>query len=622
MPELDRRRLIAGTAATVAALALPGALPAAGAGGDETHGLSAFGDLKYPPDFRHFDYVNPAAPKGGVLSRTVSSWMTNQNPNTFNSLNVWVLKGDGAAGVEMTFATLMVRAEDEPDAVYGLAARAVVVSPDRLTYRFLLRPGITFHDGSPITAADVAWSFRTLKEKGHPTIAATLADMVAAEADGDAVVVRFAPGRSRDIHLAVAGLPILSRRWYEGRDFTASSMEPPLGSGPYRIGAFEQGRYIEFNRVADWWGHALPVCVGLNNFDVIRFEFFRDHNVSFEAFTAGNYLFREEFSSRIWSTQYSFPALADGRVRREVIEDHTPSGAQGWFINLRRPKFADRRVREALSHAFDFEAVNATVMYGLRARTHSFFQNSDMMAEGPASPAERALLEPFRDRLDPAIFDTPWSPPVSDGSGSDRQRLREADRLLREAGLIRRDGKLVFPDGEPFTVEFLDDSATLEPHTNGFIQNLGRLGIAATIRRVDAPQYRARLETFDFDLTSSRFSLGATPGEAAKLFWSSAAARTPGSRNLSGISDPVVDALIERMLQAPTRAELTSVCRALDRVLRAGRYWVPHWHTPQNWYAYWDIYAHPATRPRHGRGIETWWLDRSRAERLGKGLRG
>lgn len=621
MPQLDRRQLLAGSTAALAAALLPStganAQPAA------SHGLSAFGDLKYPAGFTRFDYVNPDAPKGGVLSRTVSSWMTNQNPTTFNSLNVWILKGDGAAGVEQTFATLMVRAEDEPDAVYGLAAETVEVSPDRLTYRFRLRPGIVFHDGSPITAEDVAWSFMTLKQKGHPTIAATIADMVAAEADGtDVVVVRFAPERSRDIHLAVAGLPIFSKAWYAGRDFAASTLEPPLGSGPYRIGGFEQGRFIEFVRVADWWGKDLPVSVGHHNFDVLRIDFYRDHNVSFEAFTAGNYLFREEFSSRIWSTQYNFPALADGRVRREVIEDHTPSGAQGWFINLRRPKFADRRVREALSYAFDFEAVNATVMYGLRQRTHSFFQNSDMMAEGPPSPEELALLEPHRSQLDPDVFGKPWSPPVSDGSGSDRKLLREADRLFREAGLTRKDGKLVLPTGEPFTIEFLDDGPTLEPHTSGFIQNLARLGVSATMRHVDAAQYRARVEDFDFDLTSSRFALGATPGEAAKLYWNSAAARTPGSRNLSGISDPVVDALVDRMLRATTRAELTTVCRALDRVLRAGRYWVPHWHTPANWFAYWDVYAHPAAKARYARGIETWWLDPAKAARLGKGLRG
>ncbi|MBL8574712.1 MAG: ABC transporter substrate-binding protein [Hyphomicrobiaceae bacterium] len=621
MPQLDRRQFLAGSTAALAVALLP--TTSANAQAAASHGLSAFGDLKYPAGFTRFDYVNPDAPKGGVLSRTVSSWMTNQNPTTFNSLNVWILKGDGAAGVERTFATLMVRAEDEPDAVYGLAAETVEVSPDRLTYRFRLRPGIVFHDGSPITAEDVAWSFMTLKQKGHPTIAATIADMVAAEADGtDVVVVRFAPERSRDIHLAVAGLPIFSKAWYAGRDFAASTLEPPLGSGPYRIGSFEQGRFIELIRVANWWGKDLPVSVGHHNFDVLRIDFYRDHNVSFEAFTAGNYLFREEFSSRIWSTQYNFPALADGRVRREVIEDHTPSGAQGWFINLRRPKFADRRIREALSYAFDFEAVNATVMYGLRQRTHSFFQNSDMMAEGLPSPEELALLEPHRGRLDPDVFGKPWSPPVSDGSGSDRRLLREADRLFREAGLTRKDGKLVLPTGEPFTIEFLDDGPTLEPHTSGFIQNLARLGVSATMRHVDAAQYRARVEDFDFDLTSNRFALGATPGEAAKLYWNSAAARTPGSRNLSGISDPVVDALVDRMLRAATRAELTTVCRALDRVLRAGRYWVPHWHTPANWFAYWDVYAHPAAKARYARGIETWWLDPAKAARLGKGLRG
>jgi microcin C transport system substrate-binding protein len=621
---LTRRRVL--TLAAAQALAVPmagliGTSPA-NAGEVETHGLSAFGDLKYPKDFKHFDYVNPAAPKGGVYSSTVGQWITNQTPNTFNSLNVWILKGEGAAGVETTFATLMVRALDEPDAVYGLAAESVRVSADRLTYRFRLRDGITFHDGTPITAEDVAWSFQTLKAKGHPTISQTLRDMAGVAADGRDVVVTFAPTRSRDLHLIVAGLPIFSKAYYSTREFDQTTMEPPLGSGGYRVGRFEQGRYIEYERVRDWWGATLPTEIGTGNFDVVRIEFFRDRNIAFEAFKAGDYLVREEFTSRIWATQYDFPAIADGRVKRVVLEDRTPSGAQGWFINTRRPKFQDTRVREALTYAFDFEWTNRTIMFGLRARTASYFQNSDMMAVGAPTGGELALLEPHRAKLPAEVFGEPWVPPVSDGTGSDRRMLQTADRLFREAGFTRKDGKLIAPNGEPFAIEFLDFEPGLEPHTNGFIQNLSRLGITAGIRRVDPAQYESRLDEFDFDMTVQRYSLGATPGEAAKLFWTSEAARTKGSKNLAGIADPVVDALIEKLVNAPTRNDLTTACRALDRVLRAGRYWVPQWFSGEHWFATWDVYGRPAEKPRYARGApDTWWIDAPKAAALGKGLR-
>src|ERR1700751_4116640 len=374
--ELTRRETLLLGAATLASTI---ARPVLAQEGPKRHGISAFGDLKYPPDFKHFDYVNPNAPKGGVFSHIGATRAFNQNFLTFNSLNSFILKGDGAQGIELTFASLMARAEDEPDALYRLAARAVQISADGLTYRFLMRPGISFHDGSPLTAHDVAFSLKILKDKGHPIARQWLRACVGAEAADDATVVaHFAPNRARDVPLFAAALPIFSRDYYSKRPFDETTLEVPLGSGPYKVGRFEPGRYIEYERVKDWWGADLPVARGQNNFDILRYEYYRDREVGFEGFSARSYLFREEFTSRTWATRYDFPAFKDGRVKRDIIPDKTPSGAQGWFINTRRKKFADSRLREALCCAFDFEWTNKSLMWGSYERTVSVFQNSDM----------------------------------------------------------------------------------------------------------------------------------------------------------------------------------------------------------------------------------------------------
>jgi microcin C transport system substrate-binding protein len=583
--------------------------------GPERHGISAFGDLKYPPDFKQFDYVDPNAPKGGVFSQLGPTVLFNQNFLTFNSLNSFILKGDGAQGMELTFASLMARADDEPDAMYGLAARAVQISPDGLTYRFLMRPGITFHDGSALTAHDVAFSLKTLKEKGHPIAQQLLRDFTGAEAvDDGTVVVRFASKRARDVPLFVAALPIFSRTYYAGRAFDETTLEPPLGCGPYKVGRFEAGRYIEYERVKDWWAADLPVARGMNNFDVVRYEFYRDRDVAFEGFTGKSYLFREEFTSRIWATRYDFPAIRDGRVKRDVIPDDTPSGAQGWFFNTRREQFKDKRVREAFIDAFDFEWTNKSIMYGAYERTHSVFQNSDMMAVGKPDAEELALLEAFRGKVDDEVFGEPFVPPVSDGSGQDRALLRKGSALLQQAGFVVKDGKRVSPKGERISVEFLIDEPSFQPHHMPFIKNLATLGIDANLRVVDPVQYRKRLDDFDFDLTVQRFSFSSTPGDSLRSYFSSQAAALKGSRNLAGISDPVIDALIERVIAADNRQSLTTACKALDRVIRAGRYWVPHWYKASHWLAYWDVFGRPATKPRYARGIpETWWYDRDKA---------
>jgi microcin C transport system substrate-binding protein len=607
---LSRRSLLAlGTAAGVSAAIPLRAQPAQG----ERHGLSAFGDLKYPPNFPHFDYVNPNAPKGGAFSQVGSSSQFNQNLETFNSLNIYSQRNDGALGMEITFASLMVRALDEPDAMYGLAASSISISDDGLTYRFRIRPEARFHDGTKLTAQDSAWTITTLKTIGHNLLRIILKDVETVQAEGDdVVVVRFIANRGRETPLIVAGLPILSRKNFEGKNFDEATLTAPLGSGAYRVGRLEPGRFIEYNRVENWWGEKLNVSRGMNNFDTFRYEFYRDRDVGFQGFTARNYLFREEFTSRTWATSYDFPAARDGRVKKEILPDQTPSGAQGWFINTRREKFSDKRAREALALAMDFPWMNKNLMYGSYDRTYSYFQNTDMAAQGKPSPEELALLEPFRGKIDDAVFGEVYMPPEADGSGSDRNLLRRAGVLLREAGYEIKDGKRVTPKGEAFTIEFLNNSTSFEPHHSAIISNLRRLGIEANMRLVDPAQFQLRLQTFDFDITVQRFSTSSTPGESLRSFFSSEATKMQGSRNLSGISDPAVDALIEKIVEAKTRQQLTFACRALDRVLRASHYWIPQWNKASHWIAYWDVFARPKEKPRYGRAIpETWWRARA-----------
>jgi microcin C transport system substrate-binding protein len=597
------------------------ALSRALAGEDiETHGISAFGDLKYPADFKHFDYVEPTAPKGGIFSQIGPSAEFNQNFLTFDSLNSYILKGNAAQGMELTFASLMASAEDEPDAMYGLAARAVRMSPDGLVYKFAMRPQARFHDGTKLTAQDAAFSLNILKEKGHPIITLLMRDVVGVEAENDeTLVIRFAEKRARDVPLFVAALPIFSRAYYSKRPFDESTLDIPLGSGPYKVGRFEAGRYIEYQRVADWWGAKLPVSVGQNNFDIVRYEFYRDRDVGFEGFTGKSYLFREEFTSRTWATRYDFPALRDGRAKREEFPDDTPSGGQGWLFNLRRAKFADPRLREALNYAFDFEWTNKNIMYGSYLRTESVFENSDMMAKGPPGTDELKLLEPWRGRIPDRAFGEPFVPPVSDGSGQDRAMLRKASQMLQDAGYPIKGGKRVNALGEPIGFEFLIDEPSFEPHHMLFIKNLATLGIDATLRLVDPVQYRARVDDRDFDVTIQRMSFSTTPGESLRTYFSSQAAKTNGSQNLAGIADPAVDALVDKIIEAKSRPELVIACRGLDRILRAGFYWIPHWYKPSHWIAYWDVFGHPKTHPPYARGIpETWWYDKEKAAKLEK----
>jgi microcin C transport system substrate-binding protein len=595
-------------------------MPAAQAASQETetHGLSIFGDLAMPEGFSHFPYVNPDAPKGGEISLQVSATAGNQNFTTFNTLNIYILKGDGAAGMGAIFDSLMAGSGDEPDSMYGLLARAVRVSADKTVYRFLLRKEARFHDGSRLTARDVAFSLNLLKTKGHPSIRQTLRDLDAAEAEAeDIVMVRLKPQHSREAILIIAGQPVFSAAYYTSHPFDETSLQPPLGSSAYKVGAFDTGHFISFDRVPDYWGKDLAVNVGQANFDRIRFEYFGDRKVAFEAFKSGVFTFREEFTSSVWATGYDFAAVKDGRIIRATLPDESPLGTQGWFLNVRRDKFKNPKIRQAIGLAFDFEWTDANIMYGVYARTTSFFQNSPMAAQGSPAPEELALLEPFRSELDPSVFGEVYVPPVSDGSGQDRELLGRASQLFSEAGCKRAGTLLTLPDGKPFEIEFLDFDNALEPHTAPFIKNLKLLGIEARYRVVDAAQYKRRLDDFDYDVVTSRFGLGLTPGEGMRSTFGSEAASLPGSRNVSGIANKVVDALIEKALVSETREQLTFICRAIDRILRSGHYWVPMWNKPNHLVAYWDLFNRPERSPRYEIGVvSTWWYDEEKAKRI------
>ena len=565
------------------------------------------------PNFEHFAYADPNAPKGGTFSLVGWGGVT-----TFNSLNNYILKGDAAQGLELLFNSLMVPAADEPDAVYGLVAESAEVADDGKSVTFYLRPEAKFADGTPLTADDVVFSFDTLKNKGHPIYHQTLQDVVKAEAlDPHTVRYSFTGDLVRDLPLTVAMLPIFSKTYYATRPFEETTLDPPLGSGPYLVDQVAQGRTIVYRRNPDYWAKDLPVNRGRWNFDKIRFEYFRDRTPAMEAFKAGAYDFREEFTSKVWATEYDFPAIRAGKVKKEVLADETPSGTQGFFLNTRREPLKDPRVREALDLAFDFEWSNRNMFYGLYQRTQSFFENSAMKAEGEPSDAERTLLTGLGVPVSDAALGPAYLPAKSDGSGQDRNLLQKAGKLLDEAGWTVKNGVRVNAQGEPLKLEILMFEQAFERIAAPYVKNLKLLGIDASIRMVDPAQYQQRLKDFDFDITTERYQMRNTPGVELRSYFGSAAAKMSGALNLAGISDPAVDALIERVIAAKSRDELNTAARSLDRVLRAGHYWVPHWYKASNNIAYWDKFSRPTTKPRFDRGIlDTWWYDEAKAAKL------
>lgn len=592
-------------AVLAALLLLAAALPAPPTGAADAarpaHGLSMYGDLKYGPGFAHFDYVDPRAPKGGRVTLSAIG--------TFDTLNPFVLKGVPAAGLGQVFDTLMVGSADEAFAQYGLVAETVETPPDRSWVAFTLRREARFHDGRPMTVEDVIWTFDTLKAKGHPFYRSYYAHVARAEPAGPRRVrFTFTGGTNQELPLIVGQMPVLPKHWWAGRDFTRTTLEPPLGSGPYRVEALDPGRSITYRRVADYWAAELPVNTGRFNFDTLRYDYYRDGTVALEALKAGAYDFRLENSSKHWATGYDVPAVREGRIRKEQIPNQIPTGMQGFVYNTRREIFRDPRVRQALASAFDFEWTNRHLFYGAYTRTASYFSNSELAARGLPGPAEREVLAPFRDRIPAAVLTEAYRPPSTEPGGV-RPNLVAALRLLETAGWVVRDMRLVHePTGTPMTFEILLADPTWERIALPFVRNLERLGVRARVRTVDAAQYEYRLKHFDFDMTVAVFGQSLSPGNEQMDYWSSEAARTPGSRNLAGVSDPVVDQLITLLVAAPDRPALIARTQALDRVLLWGHYVIPHWHITAFRVAYWNRFGRPAVSPKYELGFDAWWV--------------
>ncbi|TGO03669.1 hypothetical protein PN36_01980 [Candidatus Thiomargarita nelsonii] len=567
------------------------------------HAIAMHGDVKYPSDFKHFDYVNPNAPKGGEIKMA--------GIGTFDSLNPFILKGLTPLGIGNLFDTLTVNSHDEAFSQYGLIAESMEMPKDRSWIIFTLRKEAQFHDGSPITPADVVFSLNILKEKGHPFYRTYYRDVKKVEQLGERrVKFTFSEDtENRELPLIVGQMQIFSKAYWSGREFDKTTLESPLGSGPYRIESLEPGRYISYRRVEDYWAADLPVNVGQHNFDVIRYDYYRDTTVALQALKAGEYDFRIENVAKNWATAYNIPAVRDGRIIKAEIPHESPTGMQGFVYNTRRPVFQDSRVREALSYAFDFEWINKNLFNGAYARTKSFFSNSELASSGRLpSPEEGAILEPFRGRIPDAVFNKVYQPPVTNGSGNNRRNLRQAFRLLARAGWkVNRSRKLV-NNGKPMTFEILLVSPTFERVVLPFKKNLERLGIDVKVRTVDNTQYENRVKNYDFDMLVWSFGQSLSPGNEQRNYWNSKIADIPGYRNLAGVRDPVVDELIELVISAPDRKSLIYRTRALDRVLLFGYYVIPHWHLRHYRVAYWNKIARPKISPKYDLGFDTWWI--------------
>lgn len=602
------------------ALSCAGGAAAVQAGEDDWHhGLSLFGELKYGPEFEHFDYVNPDAPKGGTFRQS--------SVGTFDSLHPFTIRGTSAAGLGLIYDTLMSGALDEPSSEYGLIAEAVRYPDDysRVTYR--LRPEARFHDGEPIKPEDVIWSLEALKST-HPFYNAYYRHVERAEKTGEReVTFYFDETGNRELPQITGQLFVLPKHWWEGtdergreRDFAASTLEPPLGSGPYRISNVQPGRTVTYERVDDYWAADLPVNAGTYNFDQIRYEYFRDQTVGQEAFAADAFDFTMENSARRWATAYNFRAVERGDVVLETFRTKNAEAMQAFVFNTRHDKFSDPRVRRAFNLAFDFEWMNANIFYEQYERTESYFQNSELAATGLPEGRELELLEEIRDQVPVEVFTEEFHNPVGGDTRRARDNLREAGRLLQEAGWEVRDGILTnVESGEAMRVEFLLLQPDMERIVNPYLRSLGRLGIQGTIRTVDTSQYRNRLDNFNFDIVVSSFAQSLSPGNEQRDYWGSDAADTPGSRNLIGIKNPAVDFLIERIIFATDRDDLVAASRALDRVLLWNHYVVPQFYSPDIRTARWNRFGLPETIPDYGFSTTIWWWDEDKAARIGQG---
>jgi microcin C transport system substrate-binding protein len=613
------RRLVAALF-SLAAFALPvhaqDAAPAAASQtGEWRHALSLFGEVKYPADFRQFDYVNPDAPKGGTVRFATTG--------TFDSFNPWIPKGNAAAGIQQVYETLLTSSFDEPSTEYGLIAEAVRHPDDFSSVTFRLRADARWHDGQPITVDDVIWSFETLK-RISPTYRFYWANVVKAEQVADReVTFIFDVKGNRELPLIVGQLYVLPKHWWEStdaqgrqRNIEEGTLEKPLGSGPYRVGDFSAGRWMSYERVPDHWAADLPVSRGQNNFAVIRYEYFRDQTVLIEAFKGDQYDYRLENSARNWAVAYDFPAAKDGRVVLEDFADNSSGVMQGFVFNTRRDKFKDPRVRRAFNLAFDFEDLNRTLMYNQYERINSYFYGTELASRGLPEGKELEILEPLRGKIPDEVFTTPYTNPVGGSPEAARANLREAFRLLKEAGWEVRNGRLTnVASGEAMTVEFLYLDPSAERTTSLFRPALQRLGIEMTMRSVDESQYVNRVRSRNFDMITSVFPQSLSPGNEQREFWGSEAADREGSRNVIGIKDPAIDTLIGRVIFATSREELVAATHALDRVLLAHNYVVPQFSISYDRVARWDRFDRPKNLPPRGSLFpNVWWSKQASAQ--------
>ncbi|MBF0249776.1 MAG: ABC transporter substrate-binding protein [Alphaproteobacteria bacterium] len=586
--------------------------PALAGDAPSRHGLAMHGTVKYGPDFKHFDYVNPDAPKGGTIRYGAEA--------SFDSLNGFIAKGESAAGLGMLYDSLLASSADEPFSAYGLLAERFEMPDDRSWVTFHLRPEARWHDGKPVTAEDVKWTFETLTTKGDPSYRFYYADVDRVEVvDERTVTFVFKPTENRELPLIVGQMSILPKHYWDGRDFERTTLEPPLGSGAYRIATFEAGQFIEYERVGDYWGRGVPVNVGMNNFARIRYDYFRDANVLVEGFKGGVIDFRAENNSKIWATGYDMPEIERGMLKKETIGHQRPQGMQGYVFNTRRDQFNDPRVRQALAHAFDFEWSNKNLFYGQYTRSRSYFDNSELAATGLPSAAELEILEPYRGRVPDDVFTKAYAPPATDGDGRIRANLKIADDLLKAAGwTIKGKDRVNETTGQTLAFEILLVSPAFERITLPYVKNLERLGVQARVRTIDSAQYIERVRTFDFDMLVTSWGQSLSPGNEQRNFWGSSSAVEPGGRNYAGIRDAVVDELVEKVISAPDREALVNRVRALDRVLQWGHYVVPHWHIPYDRVIYWNKFSRPETVPMQGAQIGAWWYDETKAQALAK----
>lgn len=572
------------------------------------HGASMYGDLKYDADFTNLDYVNVDAPKQGEL--TIGA------VGSFDSLNPFLLKGVSAAGLGLTFETLMESTSDEVFSEYGLIAETIMIPEDRSFVEFKLRDEARFHDGQPITADDVIFSFNALMEFGNPFYKAYYHNVKNVVSDNPHHVrFEFDSANNRELPLIIGQLPILPKHYWDGeaRDFSKTTLDPMLGSGPYKVVDVKPGQSITYERVADWWGKDLPINQGRYNFDRIRFIYFLDDSVALQAFLSGDIDVRQENTAKTWATSYVGKAVKDGRIIMAEIPNSLPTGMQGFIYNTRRSVFSDKDVREALAYAFDFEWSNKQFAYGAYARTVSYFSNSELASFGLPEGHELEILNEYKDQVPEEVFTKEYMPPESDGTGNNRKMLRKAAQILDEAGWRLGADKIRVKDGVRLSFEIIIQNQAFERWFNPFIQNLKKIGVEATLRVLDTAQYQNRLNDFDFDMTVGTFGQSNSPGNEQRDYWSSEKANLSGSRNLMGVSSPVVDALIDRIITAPDRDELVAATRALDRVLLWNHYLIPNWYIGVWRVAHWDHLGMPEVTAPYGLGItDTWWMNGER----------